>query len=140
MPSFNHSVLQFRLSLAFSASQEHSILPELTIELPTGQWLTPDISVLPKTAIHWLHDTIRVKTVPLLAVEIPSPTQGFQEIADKIDLYFKHGVQSVWVVQSAMQAIAIYLPGTDRPQVVTQGEARDPSTGLTARLETLFAA
>ena len=107
----------------------------------TARWqqTDADISVYPKQTPDWRHDVIRMRTMPKLAVEIPSPTQGFQEIADEFDLYFAHGVESVWVVQPGMQTVAIYLPGVVRPVVVTQGEARDPVTGLTARLEDIFA-
>ena len=80
-----------------------------------------------------------MRIMPKLAVEIPSPTQGFQEIADKLDLYFANGVESVWVVQPGMQTVAIYLPGMGQPMVITEGEAKDPITGLAARLEDIFA-
>ncbi len=139
MPSYNHAFVQMRLAIAFSASVEFSVLPELTLELPDGQRLTPDISVYPKGRPDWRHDIVRMKVMPKLAVEIPSPSQGFQDIEDKLDLYFANGVESVWVVQPGMQAIAIYLPDALRPLVFTTGEARDPVTGLTARLEEIFA-
>lgn len=139
MPSLNHAAVQSALIVAFAPSKEFSILSELTLELPDGARLTPDISVYPRLAKDWRHDVVRMKTMPKLAVEIPSPSQGFQEIADKLDLYFAHGVESVWVVQPGMQSVAIYLPNVVRPIVVTEGEAKDPVTGLTARLEDLFA-
>lgn len=138
MPSLNHSIVQLRLGIAFAAFTDFSVLPELTLELPSGERLTPDLSIYPKLTPDWRHDVIRMKIMPKLTVEIPSPTQGFQEIADKLDLYFAHGVESVWVVQPGMQTVAIYLPGVGRPQIVTEGEAKDPVTGLTARLEEIF--
>ena len=138
-PSLNHAVVQLRLGLAFAASAEFSVLPEPTLELPDGGRLTPDLSVYSKLTLDWRHDVVRVKKMPQVAVEIPSSSQGFQEVADKLDLYFAHGVESVWVVQPGTQSVAIYLPDTSRPQVVTTGEVKDPITGLTARLEDLFA-
>ena len=139
IPSLHHSVVQLRLGIAFSAHKEFSILPELDLEMPSGQRLVPDISVYPKIALDWQHDVIRMKAVPKLVAEIPSPRQGFQDIADKFDLYFANGVESVWVVHPGMQTIAIYLPNAPRPLVFTTGEAKDPVTGLTARLEEIFA-
>ena len=79
------------------------------------------------------------RDVPLLVVEILSPHQGYQEIMDKLDVYFAHGVQSAWVVQPASQSIDLYRPGEQRPQIIQQGEAKDPATGLTIRLEEIFA-
>lgn len=101
--------------------------------------MTPDLSIYPKLTPDWRHDIVRMKVMPKLAVEIPSPSQGFQKVADKLDVYFAHGVESVWVVQPGTQSVGIYLPGAACPQVFTTGEARDPVTGLTARLEDLFA-
>ena len=72
-------------------------------------------------------------------VEILSPRQGYQEIMDKLDIYFAHGVQSAWVVQPASQSIDIYCPGEQRPQIIQQGEAKDPATGLSVQLEKVFA-
>ena len=66
-------------------------------------------------------------------------TQGLQAIADKLDLYFAHGVESVRIVQPGMQAVAIYLPDVARPQVFTTGEAQEAVTSLTARLKEIFA-
>ena len=140
MPSYNHALVQSRLVGAFLPFADFAILSELTLELPDARRLTPDISVFPHRASDWRHDEIRVTAMPRMAVEIISPTQGLQEILDKLDLYFEYGVKSVWVVQPGMQAIVIYEPGEgSRPQVVTTGEARDPATGLTARLEEIFA-
>lgn len=139
VPSLNHGVIQSELIGAFLRDRNFSIVGELSLELPDGTKLTPDICVYRRLKPDWGHDTIRMKAMPRSVVEIISPSQGFQVISDKLDLYFKYGVESAWIVQPGMQAIAIYLPGADRPQVFTTGEARDPVTGLTARLEDIFA-
>ena len=102
--------------------------------------VTPDLAVYPKIRTDWNHDTLRMKVMPLLVVEILSLGQSAQETIDKIVLYFASGVKSAWLVQPEMQTIAIYEPGDDlRPQVFTIGEAKDPVTGLTASLEEIFA-
>ncbi|PSR03169.1 MAG: hypothetical protein BRD47_01160 [Bacteroidetes bacterium QS_8_68_28] len=48
---------------------------------------------------------------PLVAIEIASPTQATQDLADKIRQMLAAVVQSCWLVQPPMQAITIY---TDR--------------------------
>lgn len=139
MPSRNHSIVQLRLGAAFLAFSDFSVCSELTLELPDGSRLTPDLCAYPRLTLDWLHDDIRMKQMPLLAVEILSPTQGIQDITDKIPLYFAHGVESVWFVNPPMQLIAIFRPGISKPQVFTEGEVKDPATGLTARVEEIFA-
>lgn len=138
MPSYNHAIVQSELIGAFLPNKAYSIASELTLELPDGQRLTPDISVYPRLRPDYNHDKIRMTTLPRLVVEIISPGQGWQDIVDKLDLYFAHGVESAWVVQPGAKMIAIYQSTTVPPQVVTVGEARDPVTGLTARLEEIF--
>ncbi len=139
MPSLNHGIVQTALIGAFLSSKEHSVVSELTLELPDGHRLTPDISVYPRLRPDYNHDKIRMTVMPRLVVEIISPGQGWQDIVDKLDLYFAHGVESAWLVQPGAKMIAIYQSTAVPPQVITSGEAKDPVTGLTARLEEIFA-
>ncbi len=141
MPNISHSVLEMRLAIAFSmgASERYLVTPELTFEFADGLALTPDIAVLPKRSINWGREPARCREVPLLVVEIVSPSQGYQTIVDKVDAYFAHGVQSIWEVSPALEMIAIHQPGNDVPQLFQQGEVKDPVTGLTVRLEEIFA-
>ena len=139
MPSLNHGIVQCALIGAFLVCKEYSIASELTLELPDGQRLTPDISIYPRLRLDWNHDKVRMTVMPRLVVEILSPGQGWQEIVDKLDLYFAHGVESAWLVQPGAKMIAIYQSTAIPPQVITTGEATDPVTGLTARLEEIFA-
>ena len=139
MPSRNHARLQLRIGAAFLRFTDFAVFSELTLELPDGSRITPDLCVYPQSPSNWLHDDVRMTTMPRMAVEIISPFQPMQEIVDKLDLYFSQGVESVWVVQPALQIIAIYSSSNDRPQVITTGEAKDPATGLTVQLEEIFA-
>ena len=141
MPNISHSILEMRLAVAFSvgAAERYLVAPELTFEFADGLVLTPDIAVLPKRSINWGREPARCREVPLLVVEIVSPSQGYQTVVEKVDAYFAHGVQSVWEVNPALEMIAIHQPGNDVPQLFQQGEIKDPVVGLTARLEEIFA-
>lgn len=46
--------------------------------------------------------------VPELAVEVVSPTDGVEELMDKITEYFQAGVQLVWVVYPTHRLIHVY--------------------------------
>ena len=60
-------------------------------------------------------------------------------MVERIDAYFANGVQSVWEINPALAIVAIYRPDGQRPQIFQQGEVKDPATGLTARVEEIFA-
>ena len=56
-------------------------------------------------------DTTLIDGVPILIVEILSPSDTIEEIDEKIDLYQKAGVPVVWVIDSHDRTVAIYRPG-----------------------------
>lgn len=138
-PSYHHGLVQGRLTGALALTKRYSVLSELTLELPDGRSITPDLSVYLPIRHDWNHDIIRMKQMPLLAVEILTVGLTVQNALERIAIYFAHGVKSAWLVQPNEQTISIDLPNASRPQVFTTGEARDPVTGLTARLEEIFA-
>ncbi len=138
MPSRNHAVIQMRLCLEFSKHGEFDLLPEVTLELVPGRWLVPDISVCPRVALNLRRDTVRLTEPPLLAVEIVSSSQGLEEILEKVEFYLAQGVKSVWMITPPLREVTVFLPDGSQ-QSHHAGEVRDPATGLTADLETVFA-
>ena len=46
--------------------------------------------------------------MPLLAIEILSPSQGPKELKDKIRAYFDLGIKSCWLVIPDAQLISVY--------------------------------
>ncbi len=53
-------------------------------------------------------DTTLIDGVPTLVIEILSPSDLFEEIKDKIDLYQKFGVPLVWVIDPHDRTVTIY--------------------------------
>ena len=141
MPNYSHGAVQANIIGIFyaQAGAKYRISSELSLEFDEKTVVIPDISVLPRRAADWGGEPVRCKEVPILAVEILSPTQGDLELHLKRNAYFARGVESVWIVEPDLQAVAIYRPGEQRPQIIQQGEAKDPATGLVARLEEVFA-
>ncbi len=135
MPSRNHSLAQTNLIVALVRGGEHSILSELTLDLPME--LTPDISIYPKLPVDWRHDEIRMSEVPTTVIEILSPTQGMDELSKKADAYFEAGVQSCWIVAPMLQVISILQPD-GQTQTFSSGEVRDPTAGITVTVEEVF--
>lgn len=141
MPNYTHGVVQANItvSLAVQAGTNYRVANELTFEFDDGLVLTPDISVLARRPVRWRREPARCREVPVMVVEIVPPSQGYSVAVEKIDAYFAHGVQSVWEVNPALEVVALHRPGEQRPHIVQQGEAIDPATGLTVRLEEVFA-
>jgi len=136
MPSENHAIVQMNLGIEFAKHKQYRVLSELSLELQ-GRPLTPDLSVYPRKPADFRHDTIRVTEPPLVAVEIFSPTQGYQDVLDKVDAYLNSGVKTCWVVNPPQHAITIYSADGSQKTYV-EGQAVDPATGLTANLEVVF--
>jgi Uma2 family endonuclease len=87
--------------------------------------------------LDFRHDDILRDDPPLLAIEIFSPTQGAQEVLDKVEVYFRNGVKSCWIVSPAFRTITVLRPDGSQ-QVYDSGKVTDPVTGLTVDLAEVF--
>ncbi|RZJ60987.1 MAG: Uma2 family endonuclease, partial [Hymenobacter sp.] len=84
------------------------------------------------------HDQNIVSDMPLLVVEILSPSQSVTELTAKAERYLQAGVTSYWLVVPELMNITVssatgiyhgfYLPDT----------LQDPATGIELELATLF--
>jgi Uma2 family endonuclease len=110
MPSINHGSIQANLVIELAVfRKQYRITSEVSLDLGSLQ-AVPDISIFEKMAIDTKNDTISMKTPPLCAIEIISPSQSFTELLTKAYAYFNHGVKSCWLV----------LPGVDNIYVFSQ--------------------
>ena len=140
MPSLNHGVVQLRLGAALLPFTDFTPVCELTLKFPDGEKLIPDLCAYPRRLIDWSRDVISMTEMPRMVAEIVSRRVGFQDIMEKLDRYFAHGVRSAWVVQPNLKTIAIYRPDGSEPDIFSRrGEAHDAVTGLSVRLEEIFA-
>ena len=137
VPGINHAFIQTNLGVEFSKHHEFRTGSELTLELVPGDPKTPDLSVYPRQPLDLRRDVVRPSDPPLLTVEIVSPSQGMQEIMDKVKFYLTHGVKSVWVVVPPLHEVAIFLPDGSR-QSHHAGVVCDPAIGVTADLDAVF--
>jgi Uma2 family endonuclease len=51
--------------------------------------------------------------LPILAVEILSPSDTHEDICEKIAMYLKVGVPLIWVADPIFRTITVYQPGTE---------------------------
>ncbi len=139
-PSFNHSYLQARLVTALSITKKYTVLSELSLDID-GKEYRPDICLYPNRKANYWHDIIRMKEMPLLAIEILSMSQTIQELIDKFEVYFKAGITSCWLVMLIPSSITIFRNTDDIETAITfnnKGELFDPLLDIRISLDELF--
>lgn len=86
-------------------------------------------------------DTTLIDTIPVLAVEILSPSHTVEDIDEKIDEYLTAGVPLVWIVNTRRRTVTVHRPGHE-PELINarqelSGEPELP--GFRVRVADLFA-
>jgi Uma2 family endonuclease len=141
MPSKNHSIIQGNayFELRNQYGDQYDIFPELSLSLTTdGKGAVPDICIYDKTPRDWEEDVIKTNIPPLLAIEIPSPRQVFDDITDKIrNIYFPAGMKSVWVVLPNVQAVMLFRPN-QKTETYNQGVLNDTASGFELNIDKIF--
>jgi Uma2 family endonuclease len=99
MPSLNHSYICAQLMRQLLQDESIQPMPELTLDIENG--LTPDISVFKKEKIqpNFFEDILKVKELPVLAIEVISSSQSIQAILEKSKLLVNSGIKTVWTVE-----------------------------------------
>ena len=107
MPTLNHSNLCADIMEQIWETRTFKPLPELTLDI--GKGITPDISVYLRERMkpdYW-HDVVRYSEMPLLAIEVVSPSQGVQGLVEKAEMLLANGVKAVWVVEPVTKSIVV---------------------------------
>jgi Uma2 family endonuclease len=107
MLSLNHSYICLQITKQLLLNEMIEPLPELTLAIGNG--LTPAISVFPKNQIqpNFFHDISKFSQSPLLAIEVISASQTFQEMLAKALLLIQGGIQTVWTVEPHSQSVFV---------------------------------
>ncbi|WP_022835355.1 Uma2 family endonuclease [Salisaeta longa] len=138
MPSKLHSIAQTNLIVTLSGYRpKYQVLSELTLRLGDLD-VTPDLVVYRDLSVDFSVDEVRVTEPPLTAVEIASPTQGMQDLLDKIRDLLEHGVQSCWLVLPPLKTITVFTAGMEST-TYSSGTITDPVTDIAVEWEAVFA-
>ncbi|MDM8522051.1 Uma2 family endonuclease [Desulfococcaceae bacterium HSG8] len=109
-PSYAHSMLLITLGSEINKERKFRAFGDLTLVI-NGKDYTPDISVYKWRKANYLSkDIVKMEEMPLITVEIVSPTQGKNELFEKTEIYLQAGVQSGWIVDPQTHSIIV----TDR--------------------------
>lgn len=123
MGSINHSLTQAKLTSLLDNDERFTVLTELSLDISKHDFskydikakdeVKPDVCVYSNEIGYQESDIIRMVDMPLLAIEILSPSQGTKELKDKIHAYFDLGVKSCWLVIPDAQLISVYAKQGD---------------------------
>ncbi len=118
MGSLNHSLAQVIIASLLLNDERFSVMTELSLDISQHDLskydikakdeVKPDICVYSNEIGFQESDIVKMTDMPLLAVEILSPSQGTKELKDKIHAYFDLGVKSCWLVIPDVQLITVY--------------------------------
>ena len=146
--SFNHGYIQLRLGGLLDRLGTFTPVGELSLDisgidlaqfnLKPKTELIPDIYLYPKRTLSRPTDIQRMSEMPLVAIEILSPRQGFDEILEKFKVYFALSIPSCWLIAPAINAISVYTSPTDWV-TFTQGDLVDEIIGIRLALAEVFA-
>jgi len=118
MGSVNHSLAQVKLASLLDNDERFTVLTELSLDISQHDLskygvkakdeIKPDVCVYSNEIGYQESDIVKMTDMPLLAIEILSPSQGTKELKDKIHAYFYLGVRSCWLVIPDAQLISVY--------------------------------
>jgi Uma2 family endonuclease len=94
----------------------------------------------PEVAARQTNETSIVVGVPILIVEILSPSDNQRDIADKVQIYLKAGVQHVWIVDPDLPSVRVYRPNSKFDLIDAAGalSAEPDMPGLKIDLSRVF--
>jgi Uma2 family endonuclease len=107
-PSYHHGYVCSKLIAALSFVPDITVFTELTLQIEDKDYI-PDICLYPKREVNLTgKDILRMTEMPLVVIEILSPTQIVQDILDKFDRFFQSGIRSCWLVIPFAQTVSVY--------------------------------
>jgi Uma2 family endonuclease len=138
MPSKNHAMLQnrFGFELTLHYEDKYTVLSEVKLNTPPVD-MVPDVAIYPLMEFDSLHDETKMNEMPLGAIEIISPSQGDQELVDKIARYFDFGVKSCWLVQPTFRIVTVFSSKTTFKTFI-DGELHDTVLDIKLDLKRVF--
>jgi Uma2 family endonuclease len=135
-PSLYHSAIAINIGGELVKQKEFRAHSELTVVIDGADY-QPDISVYKRKKLHFISEQDEPKTeeLPLLAIEIVSPSQTMNELIKKAEFYVGSGVPSIWIVH--LQPHSITVKTQSETNIYHEGILKD-ITGIKVDLGVVF--
>ncbi len=149
MGSINHSIAQVRIASLLNNDERFTVMTELSLDICQQDFsqygikakdeIKPDICLYPNT-IDWQDiDILKMTEMPLLAIEILSPSQSLEMLKNKVYAYFALGVKSCWLAIPSIEAIDIYSqPKQHRTFTINDTEVIDELLEIHLPIQKVF--
>lgn len=149
MGSVNHSIIQAKISSLLASDDRFTIMTELSLDISLHDFsqygikakdeIKPDICVYPNSVDLLEIDLLKMTEMPLLVIEILSPSQSLESLKNKLYAYFTLGVKSCWLVIPSIEAIAVYSqPKQHRTFVMSDTELVDEVIDIHLPIKKVF--
>lgn len=136
--SFHHAYIASNIVAGLHNRKEYSILSELILQVNKDSMLELDIGLYPKQSVNFISvDRLKMSKMPLLAIEILSPTQGTQDVLAKFKMFFEAGIKSCWLIVPISQSIIVYS-SLEKARIFNQNEVHDNLVGVNLSLSGIF--
>jgi Uma2 family endonuclease len=111
---FNHSRIQHNLLDALRPYVRQRQLGDVMIEtgfrLSPDTWVQPAVSFAHTTQVNKVDAGGYLEGAPALAIEVASDSNTAAQLDLKMELYFAHGAEEVWIVFPQTRRIRGYFP------------------------------
>lgn len=140
-PKSRHTQVQQNLSDALRPYVKERRLGEVHIEagfkLSSDTWLQPDVSFLRKSQIQRTRPDGYFEGSPAIAIEVASESNTAAQLDLKMEQYFAHGAEEVWVVYPQTGKIRMHYPD-GHSKTATDELQSDLFPGLSVPLSAIF--
>ncbi len=128
-PKFDHSLIQHKLLDALRPYvRQHKlgdVMMETGFRLSSDTWLQPDLCFIRAAQIRAVVPGGYLEGAPALAIEVASESNTAAELDLKMELYFAHGAEEVWLVYPQTRRVRAHFP---------DGHSETLATGLQSAL------
>jgi len=111
---FYHNSLQHRILFLLHPYIVKHQMGEVRIEagfkLSSDTWLQPDVSFIRTAQVQRPRPTGYIEGAPAIPIEVASESNTAAQLDRKIEQYFAHGSEEVWVVYPETGKIRIHFP------------------------------
>lgn len=100
-----------------------------------------DVAYIPATLIpSRAQSSLLVDGVPILAVEVLSPSDTHEGVTEKIELYLRVGIRQVWIIDPDLHTVTVHRPDAEPAFYTTRQElSGDPDLqGFRMKVAELF--
>ena len=136
-PSYHHAYVCSKLIAALNKVEAYSVFSELSLQLGAKDCI-PDVALYPKRTVEFTdEDPISMTEMPLMVVEVLSPSQPAKDALTKFRDYFAAGVKSCWLIIPISKTVLVYS-APNAAQTFHAGDVIDTVTNIRVPVNEIF--